>query len=209
MNVSLKRVTLAALSATLLGGALSGCAPLILGSAAGTALVITDRRSPGIQLEDETIELRAKSSIRDQLGTRVRVDATSYNRQVLLTGEVATAQDKQAVERLVARVDNVRAVVNELVVQTTPSMWDRSTDLLISGRVKASFIDAKVQVNAVKVTTERAVVYLMGRVTADEATRATDAARSISGVQRVVRVLEIISEDELKRLQPPAPPAKR
>lgn len=201
MTVSFKRLTLATAAVALLGGALSGCAPLLIGGAAGTALVASDRRSAGIQLEDESIELRAKSAIRDQMGTRVRVDVISYNRQTLLTGDVGNAQDKQAVERLVARVDNVKSVVNELVVQSTPSLWDRSNDLLTTGRVKAAFIDANVQVNAVKVTTERGVVYLFGRVTQPEADRATEAARSISSVRRVVRIFEVISAEDLKRLQ--------
>jgi osmotically-inducible protein OsmY len=201
MTVSFKRLTLSTAAVVLLGGALSGCAPLLIGGAAGTALVASDRRSAGIQLEDESIELRAKSAIRDQMGTRVRVDVTSYNRQVLITGDVANALDKQAVERLVAKGDNVKSVVNELAVQNTPSLWDRSNDLLTTGRVKAAFIDANVQVNAVKVTTERGVVYLLGRVTQPEADRATEAARSISGVRRVVRVLEVISDEELRRLQ--------
>jgi osmotically-inducible protein OsmY len=202
MTVSFKRLTLATAAVVLLGGALSGCAPLLIGGAAGTVLVASDRRSAGIQLEDESIELRAKSAIREQMGTRVRVDVTSYNRQVLLTGDVGNAQDKQAAERLVARVDNVKSVVNELAVQNTPSLWDRSNDLLTTGRVKAAFIDANVQVNAVKVTTERGVVYLLGRVTQAEAERATEAARSISGVRRVVRVFELISDEDLRRLQP-------
>jgi|LauGreSBDMM110SN_4_FD.fasta_scaffold147963_1 osmotically-inducible protein OsmY len=201
MTVSFKRLTLSTAAVVLLGGALSGCAPLLIGGAAGTVLVASDRRSAGIQLEDESIELRAKSAIRDQMGTRVRVDVTSYNRQVLITGDVANALDKQAVERLVAKGDNVKSVVNELAVQNTPSLWDRSNDLLTTGRVKAAFIDANVQVNAVKVTTERGVVYLLGRVTQPEADRATEAARSISGVRRVVRVLEVISDEELRRLQ--------
>ncbi len=202
MTASFKRLTLATAAVALLGGALSGCAPLLIGGAAGTVLVASDRRSAGIQLEDESIELRAKSAIREQIGTRVRVDVTSYNRQALLTGDVANAQDKQAVERLVAKVDNVKSVVNELAVQNTPSLWDRSNDVLMTGRVKAAFIDANVQVNAVKVTTERGVVYLMGRVTQPEAERATEAARSISGVRRVVRVFELISDEDLRRLQP-------
>ena len=203
MTASYKRFTLATAAVVLLGGARSGCAPLLIGGAAGTLLVASDRRSAGIQLEDESIELRAKSAIRDQMGTRVRVDVTSYNRQVLITGDVANALDKQAVERLVAKGDNVKSVVNELAVQNTPSLWDRSNDLLTTGRVKAAFIDAKVQVNAVKVTTERGVVYLLGRVTQPEAERATEAARSISGVRRVVRVFELITDEDLKRLQPP------
>jgi len=207
MNACFKRLALSSLCAALLAGAVSGCAPLLIGGAAGTALVVSDRRTAGTQLEDENIELRAKAKIRDQFGTRVRVEVTSYNRQALLTGEVGNAQDKQAVERVVREVENLKSVVNELMVQSTPSLWDRSTDTFITGRVKASMIDANVQVNAVKVVTERAVVYLMGRVTQAEAQRATEAARSISGVQRVVRIFEILSEDELKRLQPaPAKP---
>jgi osmotically-inducible protein OsmY len=202
MIASYKRLTLTVAAVAALGGALSGCAPLLFGGAAGSVLVASDRRSAGIQLEDESIELRVKSAVRDQMGTRVRVDVTSFNRLALLTGDVGNAQDKQAVERLVARVDNVKSVVNELAVQNTPSFWDRSNDLLMTGRVKAAFIDANVQVNAVKVTTERGVVYLLGRVTQAEAERATEAARSISGVRRVVRVFELITDEDLKRLQP-------
>ena len=202
MIASYKRLTLTVAAVAALGGALSGCAPLLLGGAAGSVLVASDRRSAGIQLEDESIEMRVKSAIRDQMGTRVRVDVTSFNRLALLTGDVGNAQDKQAVERLVARVDNVKSVVNELAVQNTPSLLGRSNDLLMTGRVKAAFIDANVQVNAVKVTTERGVVYLMGRVTQAEAERATEAARSISGVRRVVRVFELITDEDLKRLQP-------
>jgi osmotically-inducible protein OsmY len=194
-----KPITLTLAAAALLGT--SGCAPLIIGGAAGTVLVATDRRTAGTQLEDETIELRAKSQIREQLGTRVRVEVNSYNRLALLTGEVASAADKQAVERIVAGVQNVRSVVNELAVLSTPSLWDRSNDLLITGKVKAAFIDAKVPVTAVKVTTERSVVYLMGRVTAKESETATNAARSISGVQRVVRMFELVSQEELDRQQ--------
>jgi osmotically-inducible protein OsmY len=198
----MKRSSTLALSIALGASALlAGCAPLLIGSAAGTVLVASDRRTAGTQLEDETIELRAQSAIREQLGTRVRADVTSYNRVALVTGEVANAADKQAVERIVSGVQNVRSVVNELTVQSSPSLRDRSNDAIITGKVKASFIDAKVPVLAVKVTTERGVVYLLGRVTAEEATRATEAARSISGVQRVVRLLEVITQQELDRLQ--------
>jgi osmotically-inducible protein OsmY len=180
---------------------LSACAPLIIGGAAGTVMVASDRRTAGTQLEDETIELRAAANIRDQLGTRVRASVTAYNRVALVTGEVGNAADKQAVERVVAGVQNVRQVVNELAVQATPSLLDRSNDTLITGKVKAAFIDTKVPVLAVKVTTERGVVYLLGRVTTEEANRATEAARTVSGVTRVVRLLEFISQQEADRLQ--------
>lgn len=187
-----------------LGASLTACVPLMLGGAAGSAaLIASDRRSSGIQLEDESIELRIAARIRSDFGTRVRVSPVSFNRQVLLTGEVASAQDRQAVEQLVTRVDNVSSVVNELVVMNTPSLMDRSADLLITGRLKAAILDDKeLQSNAFKVVTERGTIYLLGRVTKREADRVTSLARSTSGARRVVRVFEEISEDELRRLQP-------
>lgn len=184
---------------------LAGCVPLVLGGAAatGTVLVATDRRTSGAQLEDEGIELRAASRVRANLGSRVRVNVTSYNRQVLLTGEAPNLQDKQLVEQVVSRVENVTAVVNELALLSTPSLVERSADTLVTGRVKAAILDAKdLQVNAFKVVTERGVTFLMGRVTQREADRATEVARAIPGVQKVVRIFEIISEDELRVLQP-------
>ena len=199
---ALKRFVWAAAGIAILGSSLTACAPMIVAGAAGSVLVAYDRRTAGTQLEDETIDVRAKSAVRDQLGTRVRIDVTSYNRQALLTGEVLNEADKQAVGRIVAGVQNVKAVVNEMVVMSSPSLWDRSNDLIITGKVKAAFLDVKVPVVAVKVTTERAVVYLMGRVTAKEAELATEAARTVSGVQRVVRIFEVISQQELERLQP-------
>jgi len=196
-----KRVIQIGLGVALVASTLSACAPLMLAGAAGTVMVASDRRTAGTQLEDESIELRAKSAIRDQLGTRVRVDVAAYNRQALLTGEVGNAADKQAAERIVQAVQNVASVVNDLAVANSASLRDRSADLVITGRVKAAFIDKKVPITAVKVTTERSVVYLMGRVTAAEGAQATEAARSVSGVQRVVRMFETISQQELDRLQ--------
>ena len=191
-----------------LGSTLSACAPLMLGGAAIGALVATDRRTSGAQLEDEGIELRAAGRIRESLGDRVHVNVTSYNRQVLLTGEVPNAQDKQQVEQIVSRVENVRATVNELAVLGNTSLTQRSSDALTTGKIKASMIDAKdLFANAFKVVTERGTTYLMGRVTQREATRATDIARSTGGVQKVVRVLEIISEEELQRTLPQSGPA--
>ncbi len=186
-----------------LGATLSACAPVVVGGAVVGSLVATDRRTSGAQLEDEGIELRAGSRIRDNLGERGHINLTSYNRRVLLTGEVPSAQDKQLVEQIVTRVDNVQLVVNELAVLGNATMTQRSSDTLVTGRVKASLVDAKdLYANAFKVVTERGTVYLMGRVTQREADRATDIARSTNGVQKVVRVFEIISEDELRSLMP-------
>jgi len=203
-----KLLTLMVLSASL-GGALSACAPIIMGGAVMGSLMATDRRTTGTQIEDEGIELHASARIRENLGDRVHVSVTSYNRQVLLTGEVPNAQDKQLVEQVVSRVENVRAIVNELAVLGHSTLTQRSSDALVTGKVKAALIDAKdLYANAFKVVTERGTTYLMGRVTQREANRATDIARATGGVQKVVRVLEIISEEELQNLLPKPAPAE-
>jgi osmotically-inducible protein OsmY len=186
-----------------LAGALSACAPIVVGGAVMGSLVATDRRTSGAQLEDEGIELRAASRIRDNLGERGHINVNSYNRRVLLTGEVPSAQDKQLVEQIVTRVDNVQLVVNELAVLGNTSLTQRSADTLVTGRIKAAMVDSRdLFANAYKVVTERGTTYLMGRVTQREADRATEIARSTPGVQKVVRVFEIITEDELRSLLP-------
>ena len=207
-SVALARLAALSLSAATVVVSLSACAPLMIGSAVGGAMVATDRRTSGAQLEDQGIELRATNRLRDQLGERGNVSVTSYNRQVLLTGEVPTEADKAAVEKTVSGVDNVRGIVNELAVLGASSLTQRSSDTLITGRVKAAMVDARdLSANAVKVVTTRGTVYLMGRVTQREADRATEITRNTQGVQRVVRVLEIISEEELVRLLPQPTPA--
>lgn len=185
----------------LAGSLLAGCAPLIVGGAVvGGGLVATDRRTTGIQLEDESIEFRAAARVRE-LATLGRVNVTSYNRTVLITGEVPGAAEKQAVERAVAQVENVKAVLNELGVGPNSPLGSRTTDTFIASKVKATLIDAKdVQANAYKVVVERGIVYLMGRVTEREAARGTELARAVSGVEKVVRAFEVISEQELANI---------
>ena len=207
----MKTTLCAAAAVVLLGTTLAGCAPLLIGGAmVGGGLVATDRRTAGTQLEDESIEFKAASRVRE-LATLGHVNLTSYNRTVLITGEVPADNEKAAVEAAVARVENVRAVVNELGIGGNSTLGSRSTDAIIGGKVKATMVDAKdVQANAFKVVSERGIVYLMGRVTEREAGRGTDIARSVSGVQKVVRVFEILSEDELANLgRTPAAPAPR
>jgi osmotically-inducible protein OsmY len=186
-----------------LAAVLAGCAPVMFGGAVVGSLVAVDRRTSGAQLEDEGIELRAVSRIRENLGDRGHINVTSYNRQVLITGEVPRAQDLQLVEQVVGRVENVRAVVNDLAVLGNSTLTQRSSDALTTGRVKAALVDAQdLYASAFKVVTERGTTYLMGRVTQREAERATDIARGTDGVQKLVRVFEIISEDELRSLLP-------
>lgn len=198
-HVVMKRLALSLAAAALLSGALTACVPLMVGGAvAGGSLVATDRRTSGAQLEDEGIELRALSRIRSNVGDRVHVNLTSYNRQVLLTGEVPSAKDKQQVEQIVSQVENVNSVVNELAVMGNSSLRDRSSDVLVTGNVRARLLDARdLQSNAFKVVTERGTTYLMGRVTQREADRATAVVRGTTGVQKVVRIFETLSEGEL------------
>lgn len=197
------RVAAGVLAAVTLTMGLSACAPLIVGGAVGGALVAVDRRTSGAQLDDQGIELRATNRVRDQMGNRARAVVTSYNRRVLLTGEVASAADKELAGKIVSGVDNVVEIINELSVINSPSLTERAADTLITGRVRAALVDAKdLSVTAFKVVTERSTVYLMGRVTQREANRATDIARNTSGVQRVVRSFEILTEEELARMLP-------
>jgi osmotically-inducible protein OsmY len=193
----LRNATLLVLTALTLGG----CAAVVVGGAVGTAMVAADRRTSGTQLEDQAIELKSVNRIRDAVGERGHVNVVSYSRTVLLTGEVASEADRSAIEQAVARIENVRSTVNELAVMGSSSLTARSNDAILTSKVKASYLDAKdLQANTIKVVTERATVYLMGRVTEREATRATELARGVSGVQKVVRVFEILTEAELADL---------
>lgn len=200
--------TSALLAALIAASALSACAPLLVGAAVGGgALVATDRRSSGAQLDDKSIEVKANSRAHDILGNRGHVNVTSYNRLVLLSGEVPTEADKAAIEQAVTKLDNVRSVVNELGVMTASSLTERSRDALLTSKVKATFVDAgDISAQSFKVTSERNTVYLMGRVTEREAARAVDLTSRIGGVQKVVRVLEVISDTELAQIQPNAAP---
>jgi osmotically-inducible protein OsmY len=197
-------LTLLALAAA---AALPGCAPLLVGGAmVSGVLVATDRRTTGAQVEDQGIELKSGNVVKD-LATLGHVVVTSYNRMVLVTGEVPDEASRSRVEQALAKIENVKSVVNELAVAGNSSTGSRANDVQLSLKVKASYVDAKdVQANAIKVVVERAHVYLMGRVTEREAARAAELASQVPGVAKVVRVFELISDEELAKLQPaPAP----
>lgn len=202
---------MAVLAVALLGGALSACAPILVGGAVvGSALMVSDRRTSGAVVEDQGIENKANTRTQQTIGERGHVNVTSYNRILLLTGEVPSESDRAAVEAALVSIENLRHVINELAVAPNSSMTQRSNDALITSKVKASFVDARdIFANAYKVVTERGVVYLMGRVTEREATRAVEIARGVGGVAKVIRVFEIISENELAQYaaKPVAPAA--
>lgn len=210
MNRIRKPVRFTIVAATLAAATLlSACAPLVVGGAVvGGSLMALDRRTSGAQVEDQAIELKGAARVRE-LATLGNVTVTSYNRMVLITGEVPSEEDKRRVEDAIARMDNVRSVVNELAIAGNASLGSRSSDTVLSAKVKATFVDAKdLQANALKVITERGTVFLMGRVTEREASRSANLAATVPGVQKVVRVFEVISEEELAGLQPRPAPAR-
>ncbi|BCT66603.1 BON domain-containing protein [Nitrosospira sp. NRS527] len=176
---------------------LSGCAVLVAASVvsgvgAGAA-VSQDRRTSGMFVEDEGIEFKGGRRISEKMGRDVNVNVTSFNRNVLLTGEAPTDGLKKEIGKLVTGVENVRKVTNEIAVGDVSSFSSRSNDALLTSKVKARFLDGgEFQVNHVKVVTEDAVVYLLGLVKAKEADSAVDIARSTSGVRKVVKVFEYL-----------------
>ena len=201
-NRSLGTTLLAAALGVAALGSLQGCVLLLGGAAVSGALSLSDRRTSGTQIEDQSIELKSGGRVREAIGDRGHINVTSYNRVVLVTGEVPSEADKEAVAKSVGAIENVGSVVNELEVAGNSSLTSRSSDTVITGKIKSAFVDAKdLQANAIKVVTERGNVYLMGRVTEREATRAADIARSASGVLKVVRVFEILTEAQLGALQ--------
>jgi len=187
---------------------LAGCAPLIVGGAmVGGAMVAVDRRTAGAQFEDQAIELKAANRI-GELRPNVHVNVTSYNRMVLLTGEVGAEADRAALKAAVEAIENVRSVVDETAVMGNSSLTARTNDTVLSGKVKATLLDAgDLKSSAIKVVTERGTVYLMGRVVEREASQAAQLASRVGGVQKVVRVFELLTEAELAAISPP--PAKK
>jgi osmotically-inducible protein OsmY len=180
---------------------LSGCFPLIAGGAITGVMVAADRRTSGTVVEDNTIQIKARNRLNDNLGERVHINVTAYNRKVLLTGEVPTEQDKQLAEKVVLGVENVQGVHNELAVLGNSTFSQKSSDALVTSRVKAAIIDAKdLMSNAVKITTERGTVYVLGRVTPREANRFVEVIRTQDGVHRLVLLWDKITEEELANI---------
>jgi osmotically-inducible protein OsmY len=199
MMMNHRRKTLAAVA---VAAALSstGCAPLLVGGAvAGGAMVATDRRSSGIQLEDQAIELRLIKALGDAFPSdRAHINVTSYNQRVLLTGEVTSEQAKLDAQAIAQKSENVRAVVNELHVGSLSTMSNRNFDTALTSKVLAAMLQASdVPSGAIKVVSERAVVYLMGRVTQGEGDAAARVASRVSGVQRVVKNFDYLSDKEV------------
>lgn len=180
---------------------LQGCVEMAVGSAVVGTLAATDRRTFGAQTEDKAILFKGETRVPNVVGNAGHVNVTSFNRKVLLTGEVRDEAMKAAVEREVANIEGVQSIVNDLEIAPVSSFGARSNDSLITGKVKAAFVDAKdLYANSIKVVTERGTVYLMGRMTQREGQLAADVARGVNGVKKVVKVFEYISEEDLRQM---------
>jgi osmotically-inducible protein OsmY len=195
------------LAATLLCGALlaslSGCVEMVVGGAVMSAVAAADRRTLGAQTEDKAIAVKAELRLPTLVGEGGHVNVASFNRKVLLTGEVRDEAMKKAVERDILGIEGVQGVSNELEIGGASGYTSRSSDALITGKVKAGLVDMKtVSAGSFKVVTERGTVYLMGRVTQREGNIAADVARAVGGVLKVVKMFDYISEEDLKLLQP-------
>ncbi len=189
-----------ALAAT--AASLSACVPLVVGgAAAGTVVVATDRRSSGTQLDDQNITFRVESQIRQKLGNHARVNAMVYNGQVLLTGDVPTEADRAQATAIAQGVDQVKHVSNQLTVGPDAAFSTRSNDTWLTSKVRTALINAQyVPSRTISVTTDKGVVYLMGMVTQSEGDYAANAAASVGGITKVVKLFDIISREEAVRL---------
>ena len=178
---------------------LQGCVGMVIGGAVAGALAATDRRTLGAQTEDKAIVVKGETRLPDVVGKEGHVNVASFNRKVLLTGEVKDEAMKQAVEKTVSGIEGVLAVINELEISAPTSLKSRSNDSLITGKIKASFVDNKdLHANSIKVVTERGAVYLMGLVTPLEGQYAAEVTRGVNGVRKVVKIFEYMAETDLK-----------
>ncbi len=200
---ALRRPLLALALGAVLATSLQGCVPLVVGATAVGSMAAVDRRTIGAQTDDKAIELKGEGRATKITGDNGHVAVTSYNGLVLLTGEVKDDKMKAEVAQQVTTLPGVKRVENDLVVAPVSSVSARSSDLLITSKVKAAIIDTKdLYLSAFKVHTDRGVVYLMGRVTQREARLGAEVARNAAGnIKKVVKLFEYISEDELKELQ--------
>jgi osmotically-inducible protein OsmY len=203
---------LAAASVATLGATLTtGCTPLVVaGAVAGGALVASDRRSVGIQLEDEAIERRVNRALAERFerGT-INISVNSYDRKVLLTGETLNEQQRADAEKLAAAAENVRAVVNEIEVGILSTVGSRSNDTAVTAKVRGMLLNERnLPSAAIRVVTERGAVYLMGRVTEREGELAGVVASRTVGVQKVTKLFDYISDQQAAELAPPSAPAQ-
>jgi osmotically-inducible protein OsmY len=203
LSAALRRPLLGVALGAALCASLQGCVPLVVGATAVGSMAAVDRRSLGMQTDDKTIELKGEGRASKITGDKGRVAVTSYNRMVVLSGEVADEKMKAEVEAQIATLGDLKKIENDLEVAPVSTVSARSSDLLITSKVKAAIIDTKdLYISAFKIHTDRGVVYLMGRVTQREAKLGAEVARNAAGnIRKVVKLFEYISEDELLEMK--------
>jgi osmotically-inducible protein OsmY len=208
LSAALRRPLLGIALGTVLCASLQGCLPLVVGATAVGSMAAVDRRSLGMQTDDKTIELKGEGRASKITGDKGRVAVTSYNRMVVLSGEVADEKMKAEVQAQIATLGDLKKIENDLEVAPVSTVSARSSDLLITSKVKAAIIDTKdLYISAFKIHTDRGVVYLMGRVTQREAKLGAEVARNAaSDIRKVVKLFEYISEDELLEIKTKSSP---
>lgn len=170
---------------------MTGCVPVVAVGAGTGVLMAEDRRTSGTYIEDEAIELKAGSRIRDAFGKEVHANVTSFNRRVLLTGEVPNDEARSKVKDIVVGVPNVKEVQNELIIGGVSTFGARSNDTYLTAKVKTRlFDDKRFNANHVKVVTEAGTTFLMGIVKREEGDAAAEVAAKTKGVTKVVKVFE-------------------
>ena len=191
MLLNTQNIALKLFLSLILVGQLSACVPVVVGGAAAGGAMVSDRRTSGIYVEDENIELKALKMIETNIGSTVHINVTSYNRNVLLTGEAPSAEVKSKAETMIKNITNIRGITNEIVVGEKSTISSRSNDAYLTTKVKTQFVtENKFSANFVKVVTENNVVYLLGIVTKPEADAAAEIASNTNGVSKVVKLFE-------------------
>ena len=175
---------------------LSGCAATAVGVTAST---LHDRRSAGTILDDNAIELHATDALHrgDGPGRGNHIKVTSYNRTVLLAGEVREVADRERAEEIVAGIGNVQRVVNELAIGEPTGLPRRSRDTLLTGQIKASLLGVGLpgfDPARVKVVSVRGNAYLMGLLTPEEADKVAARVARVGGVRQVIKVFDYLPE---------------
>jgi osmotically-inducible protein OsmY len=193
----------AALGATMAG---TGCAPLVVAGAVGGALVVSDRRSVGIQLEDEAIERRINRALAERFERgSINISVNAYDRKVLLTGETLTDAQRAEAEKIAAAAENVRSVINEVEVGVLSTVGSRTSDTTVSAKVRGMLLNERnLPSGTIKVVTERGNVYLMGRVTEREGELAGVVASRTVGVQKVTKLFDYITEEQALQSNTPS-----
>ena len=181
---------------------LQGCVPVVIGAGAAVGVMtVHDRRSTGVQTDDETLEWKALQRVPEQYAANSHLNFTAYNGRLLITGEAPSAEAKAAIGDAMSKIDGLTRVENDIAVAPVSPLGNRSNDGYITSKLKARLVDEKqLSANHIKVVTENTVAYLMGIVSEREAKVAVQIARTTDGVRKVVNLMEVLPDADIKRI---------